>query len=361
MLLTLLRRTGALILGLLAALLIAEGCVRAGGPIPGEDLYYGGPIPAPVGMHVWSKNTAVENTPGFTATMKALGFEVPIRFNSLGLRGGEVPTGKKWMAIGDSFTLSVQVREEETWVNRLSERMGVPIMNAGVNAYSTVQAARRYAELAEEVDPDVVLLTFFLGNDLKDNERAEQILAQPEQDYSKPPPGTHDRRWLTFLHTYSYLAAYIHVSLNRSEALASANTSRTREDLSLWSYQGQPRLDNLLTHTREALTELRDEAARRGDRLILSLAPPSYAVDPAQLGQLLTEYHLPTAGSDAPRTAVAGLAAELGMEVCDLYPSLRASHEAGRRAYLRYDGHWNRVGHRVVADALAECLKKKLR
>lgn len=43
--------------------------------------------------------------------------------------------------------------------------------------------------------------------------------------------------------------------------------------------------------------------------------------------------------------------------VCSLLPRFRANLEAtGRNGFFAFDIHWNEDGHRIVADALAECL-----
>jgi hypothetical protein len=357
-----LRRLAAVTLGLGVGFALAELGARHLGPIAGEDLYYGGMAPPPEGLFRSSATLAVEPTPGFVGVRYALDVEMPLRINSVGLRGPELTEGgERWFTVGDSFVFGAQVREEETFQVHLGEALGVQVLNGGVDSYSTLQAARRYAELDEKVDASTVVAVYFLGNDLHDNHQAEALLRAAPGAGERKAPGIRYSP-LTVLARNSYVAAYVHVALQRRTHLAKAEEGEThlRDDVALWSYEGKPRLDTLMEATRAALTELRDTAAARGDDVLVAVAPPAWFVDPAMLDQLLEDYDLPkTATSDYPRTAVMAALADLGIPKCDLSPGLRAAFDAGEGPYLRFDGHWSAVGHRVAAEEIARCVRRE--
>ena len=133
---------------------------------------------------------------------------------------------------------------------------------------------------------------------------------------------------------------------------------RFRDELQLWSYDGLPQLDQLMASTKAALQDLRDAVAARGDRLLVAVAPPAYYVDAQMMKQLLTEFGVSGEGTDSPRERVLSTLTELGVASCDLTPGLREAIDQGRRPYLRFDGHWNAVGHRVAAEEIARCWRK---
>ncbi len=109
------------------------------------------------------------------------GRRVFLRFNRDGLRGPdrplEKPPGVRRVALfGDSMIASVSIDEDKTTVGQL-ERMlnkspggaGWEVMNFGICGSSTGQEMLLYREVASQYHPDIVLCTFFVGNDLTDN------------------------------------------------------------------------------------------------------------------------------------------------------------------------------------------------
>lgn len=345
--------------GLLLGLALAEAGSRLLSPYPAEDLFYSGQHRPPDGMYRHSATVGKEPTPGFEGTVEALSFEVRVRFNSLGLRGGEPSDRPKWLAIGDSFTLGAQVPEADTFAARLGDRLGVEVLNAGVDDYSTTQETLRYVELSGKVDVDTVLAVFYIGNDYGDNERILGTLGRRAVgNWEDPPAPSIGSRLRTFAYAQSMLLAYAHVAWNHRLALEDGDGAgaRFRRDVEVYTYLGRPLLDRQLPPTERALEQLRDAARERGDRLLVAVAPPAFLVEPEMLARLLTEFELPTVGSEAPRIVALELLERLGVASCDLTPALIQSQARGERPYLRFDGHWNRTGHAVVADAIAACL-----
>jgi len=163
--------------GLVVGVLVGEAGFRMARPDDAVELLYNAPDNAPNGMYTTDATVYAIPTPGFRGTQKSLGYSTELRINALGLRGPEV--GEKdrprYMAAGDSFTMAAQVTEAETFVGRLSEDLGVEILNSGADGYGTYQALERYKQLDEQLDLDGVILTFFVGNDVHDNVRWPQV------------------------------------------------------------------------------------------------------------------------------------------------------------------------------------------
>jgi hypothetical protein len=102
--------------------------------------------------------------PSTRSTFESVAGRRSLRVNALGLRGPEL--GKKGaeeirvLALGDSFTLGLQVDELDTWSARLSEHLSsqvgtqVSVLNGGMVGYGTRQAAHRLGELAEITQAD---------------------------------------------------------------------------------------------------------------------------------------------------------------------------------------------------------------
>ncbi|HET6278967.1 MAG TPA: SGNH/GDSL hydrolase family protein, partial [Candidatus Polarisedimenticolia bacterium] len=105
-----------------------------------------------------------------------------IRTNSAGFRGPELPGEKqpgefRILLLGDSYTFGFGVGDEDTFAHRLQEmidsRAGaagrVSVINAGVSAYGTAQQLLLYESAHAKFAPDLVVLNFFVGNDVQEN------------------------------------------------------------------------------------------------------------------------------------------------------------------------------------------------
>ena len=104
-------------------------------------------------------------------------YDNEIRINAEGLRGEEV--GQKTerltrlLAIGDSFVFGVGVEDTETFTAVMADQLteiGVPAegLNAGIPAFGVPDAVSWLARRGLALQPDVVILSIFQGNDLVD-------------------------------------------------------------------------------------------------------------------------------------------------------------------------------------------------
>jgi lysophospholipase L1-like esterase len=105
-----------------------------------------------------------------------------IRLNNFGLhdvdRTLEKAAGQyRLLVLGDSFTQAWQVPLDAVFTRLLEQQLQaassrpVQVINAGVDDYGTGHQLMLYAALGWRFQPDVVLLAFYLGNDVKDNYR----------------------------------------------------------------------------------------------------------------------------------------------------------------------------------------------
>ena len=85
------------------------------------------------------------------------------------------------VVLGDSNAEAFQVRQEDTFWSVLERRLQscpwlsrrpVEVLNFGVSGYSTTQELLTYEKFARKYRPDIVLLAFFIGNDLRENVRS---------------------------------------------------------------------------------------------------------------------------------------------------------------------------------------------
>ncbi len=356
-------RLGLLAGGLLVGLAGAEGLSRLIRPSASADLLFNSPESSPMGLYVIDHTLLLIPRPGFRGQIRSPGYAVDLRINDLSLRGppvSEVPAETRhWLAVGDSFTMAVQVPEPETFSGKLGAAQGVQVWNAGVDGYSTWQAALRYQEIDDQLPIERVILNFFLGNDFQDNANFPHIAPPPMPEGADIP-----REPVPFVRgillRHSRLYAHFRV-LSRQRSLTAGSDpdrQRWRDELSIFSTEGSARLEQLIGQSRAALMRLRDAARQRGDALLVAVAPPAFQIETDRAEATFAVVGLDPASMDlqAPRKAVLGLLTELHMSACDLTPALESAARDGAALYFVYDGHWTEAGHAVVADALEACL-----
>ena len=269
---------------------------------------------------------------------------LPLRINSLGLRGEDFPLAKpagerRILVVGDSLTFGQGVRDEESWPAQLGGLLGADstsglrwrAINAGVNGWSAWHYQRYVETQALQLDPDLVVVGLYFGNDML-----------PPPDLAGPPA------WLenTLRRTALYDAV---VRLYRRQlsspvaprARQSASDSaqarieryvgvreselRPREQRELWSLVALP-----------ALESMRDVCERNGIPFLCVLIPTPL------LGCKQTSveaYELLKAAIERSRIAV-----------IDPLPAL---YELGEKAWLPWDpGHLSVEGNRCLAQVV---------
>jgi hypothetical protein len=98
-----------------------------------------------------------------------------------GQRGPDKPPGTLRLAVlGDSFIEAFQVPDEQTFCAVLERELAgcdafrgrsIEVLNFGVSGYGTTQELLMLREYVWQYDPDLVVLAFFAGNDVRNNSR----------------------------------------------------------------------------------------------------------------------------------------------------------------------------------------------
>ena len=342
---------------------LAEGLARLIQPDGGAELLMGSVV-TPPGMYASDPELRYGPVPGFSATGRSLAGPVPVRLNSLGLRGAEPADQarpRRWLVIGDSFALSLQVPEEATFEALLDTALGpeVEVWNGGVEGYSTWQESLRYQRVDGALGSRAVLLLYFLGNDLYDNAWFPEIIQHwnPAMFMSPPAPSGLSG----WLEGHSFLFAQARVWQSRRSVAEDAHRmQRWQEELTLFTRSGAPQLQARLAWTEAALRDLQARVDSAGDVLLVAVAPPAFQVEPDRAAGTLSMVGLEPSDAelDAPRAAVLASLNRLGIASCDLVDPLTRAAADGAAPYFVFDGHWTEAGHQIVAEALEPCLRE---
>lgn len=130
--------------------------------------------------YLYDETLGWRNIPNWRATT----FDHPLSINAKGLRDTdhsyEKPKGtKRILVLGDSYAWGYGVADDEVFAAVLESRLteqDLPweVINTGVSGWGTDQQLLYLQNEGIKYNPDVVLLAFFIGNDIDNNLAANQ-------------------------------------------------------------------------------------------------------------------------------------------------------------------------------------------
>jgi len=358
-------RISALLMGLALALVLGELTARLQ-PLSNAGAMMTSPDHADVpGLVSVDPHYGIMVTPGYSGALAFPNASIPLRVNSLGMRGPE-PEAQvdppRWLALGDSFVMGLQVREDETLSARLGQSMGHTVLNGGVFGNDSWDALARHQLISSKVELQGTILVIFTGNDITDNQRGQKRWLP-----SPPPPlqptlvvlplRARVRGWLSQRSLLLAQLRFLRLRLAPRSEVADIIEAQT-EPLRMFTQQGAPDLERTLQETRRAVNILAERCETDGQSLVVALAPPLYAVDADRFASTLSYFGMADASPDpdAPQRALLRMLGDDGVAACDLTPALRSAQQRGDEPYLYFDTHWSAAGHAVAAEALASCM-----
>src|SRR5262249_55373264 len=197
------------------------------------------------------------------------------------------------LLLGDSFVEAMQVPIEQTFARRLEAALTRPggprveVISMGVSGYGTTSQYLWYREHGRAYQPDLVLLSFYPGNDVRNNSPTLEPTLRPQYDGEgnlqrvvglkngdAVQGGDAARGWLASSAAYTYVRKMLltqHPALaERMVKLGFINQAALRpvpmEDgvpVDYWVYATDtpPAWRDAWAHTEHLLTALRDAVA----------------------------------------------------------------------------------------------------
>ena len=277
------------------------------------------------------------------------------RTNALGLRGPAVQTKKantrRVLAVGDSFTLGLQVTDEETFPARLNAALGpdIEVFNAGVPGYGTEQATEMMRRMVPKIEADAVLLTVYTGNDFRDNHNWAKSPGLPTTPPPVQAPPPQPPKWLSALSKFSRIAAnYLMFSALKNQE-SDFRMAEFKDEI--LPFADRDHLNQIQPPTRSALRGFAATCSELGVKCGAAIVPPAFVAHPERVEKTFSAFGLDpsTAQLDAPQSMVQRSIPKT-VSVIDLTPTLQK--RADERPYLVFDPHFSANGHEIAASAL---------
>lgn len=315
-----------------------------------------------------------------------------ISLNNYGLHDTDLVMEKprdtfRILILGDSFPQGWQVKLEQgfPWLmeeelNRVSSRK-IEVINMGVDTYGTDRELLLFAALGWRFQPDLVLLSFYTGNDIKDN--SFDLSSWAEGSPLKRPVFTLDSAGRLQMHNAPIVDRHRFDDVPAWDWLVSAATSgkplppvsipasprvkneSPREleyplDLGLY-LPDTPQWANAWDTTEALILQLRDLVQQQGAGFGVFIIPDRRAVETSDWDATVTFFPF-MQGHDplAPGDRIMAFLDSQGIPALNMTYTLRGwllSH-AGERVFYIADGHYNANGHMVTAQRLVFWLQE---
>jgi hypothetical protein len=312
--------------------------------------------------------------PGARTRFTTSEFDTHIAVNNAGVRddediGPKQSNEKRILVLGDSLVLSVQVPFSVTFTEHLERRLNaeVPpddptryrVINAGVQGFGPVEEWLFFREVLAGLEPDVVLISIFVGNDAEEAVTSQPKLAEgrPEAEILRETLVTHLRR----LFRRSMVLQVLRLRAVAATERFRSTTGPPEPPHQSYAANPAPRIAEGIAFTRQAINLIDTEARQAGARTGIVLMPARFQIDDADFGRL--REIVAQSGGDLRRDAATGRFAAalggMGLPLLDLLPSLRAA-APGSDLFFQENVHLTPRGHAVVGEALAEFLREQL-
>lgn len=349
---------------LLIGLLLAELVVRLVRPQPWVDIT--------AGLYEADPPRRYRLSPGYQGTISnGVDFTVEVAINRGGLRGPEIAPASaetyRILVVGDSFPFGWGVAAEETLAARLDTSLGqgeaVQVLNGGVPGYGLPDVAAWLEAYGLPLEPQLVLVAIFLGNDLLDATAAHRQVEIVNGLISGTGGGAQGpRRWLAaHSHLVRFAKNVMPLRLRQWLGLPEPWAITYRRD-TIQSYAAalSPLIQEGRAASLAALDTIAAAVAAQGARLGVLLLPDRIQVDRqqwvaacAELGRMPEELE-----PDLPTNFFATALIARDIPYLDLVESFRRA-EGEEALYFVHDPHWTAAGHRLAAAELHEFLRQE--
>lgn len=373
-------KLGLLVFGLLIGLVMVELVLRVLGPrIPVVNS-----LTSIATFQTYHPIYGFFHRPGASGWIETPEFTSYVSINAYGLRERDIAPAKpagtfRVLVIGDSFVEGAQVPMENTVTRKLEERLAammpgrpVQVINAGNAGFGTAQELLFLDHDGRTYEPDLVILVYFIDNDLPDNgyrvakDRKLDTTRRPFfvpdgkggielRPGAAPPPDRLEavRPLLRKSVTYNLAENFMLWQEARDQEKAQIGKNRP-------TYLENPpaEWDEAWWVTERLLGRVRETTAGMNADLLVVAAPSYFQIsDDAWLwlvgGDTREKNHYEP---DLPNQRLAGIAERQGLRFLDLLPAVKAAQDAEGGLYYPADGHWTSAGHAFAAGQLADYL-----
>jgi len=333
--------------------------------------------------------------PGAAFTRQVMGAFVKVRYNAQGFRDSDFPDippddATRIVVLGDSYMEANMVPLEDVLHKQL-ERMAaadgrkVKTWNLGVAGYGTLQEYLAFLKTGAAQKPDLVLLAFYLHNDVKNNaehlntgarakrkgKRKRPFLDEDEEsqwrilepDYEAMQK-RFERKNNSLLFRLRHNSVLLSLARNARRALRSDEKAFGSTAFAMNLCSSAASYEKAWRTTERIILRLNDAVERAGAKLVVFPVPALFDADM----EMVARFQEKLAGSgqeicaeNSPGYARLHQILDTGsIDYIDLVPAFRrAVTQEKQDLFVRGDWHWNGAGHALAAREVYGALKSR--
>jgi len=345
---------------------------------------------------VCSNQLGWRGKPNFTSTVGTDDYFHDLMLNSIGMHDTDHPQSKpantyRIMMLGDSFIRAHQVREAETshqilenLLNSQDLAQNIEVISAGVDGWGTGQELLYYRSEGRYYQPDLVLLMFYIGNDMEDNLPGRGITLDGRNCYTpyfvlcgdqldpdpwlfapgiRLPVGdcSFGKKILSRVLGRIYQSSRLYTQIEPLLATRPPNVSALD-----YYTQANEAFDYSMQLTIALVKQLEEEMRKDGAEFTVVLISPPDLIDFTQMSASEREevyQRLPfmrrAEEIPPPNQFLVEALTDEGIEALDLLPSfVEHSVKTGEMLRFQNDKHWNVAGNRLAAETIHRWLSE---
>ena len=294
----------------------------------------------------------------------------PDGFNDEPFQDEKPPGTRRVIALGDSFLVGLVPRERnfiDIMEHRIQADLPVEIYNMGINHTHPGQYLSVLVDEGLRWKPDVILLGFFVGNDIKEN--------APENSFWY----RRSIRTITIPRRLLTLSSELAQRQNKHVPLGWAfgdpgylddpekefptfsevkYLKKQRKHLELALRWRRWETEKRWRGTLENLAGIHEVAKEQEIPLLLVIMPDEFQVNESVRKKIFERYRLAPEDYDVdlPQKRLVAFAKSRKIAVVDLLEPLRKADKI-QRCYHLQDGHWNSRGNAIAAEAILPTLR----
>lgn len=302
-----------------------------------------------------------------------------IEINSKGIRDKSYdykkPEGiKRIVVLGDSFTWGYGVEEKNIFTEILEDELfkNIQVINMGVSGYGSDQELLFLEEEGIMYNPDLVVVAFYVGNDITNNINSIQynhpkpMYVLDDEDNKlilTNTPVPQKEEWLevknndnvTILLSFKrFMSHHSHAYAFISDRIVSSpNLLNLFKKIGIADKRTTPMGEAVLKHrleldpygwnlTKAILKEIDTVAKANNAKTFVIIIPTREQVNKNWDSEI--------------NGALVDFGKESNIPVLDLLPEFREHAKNGEQLYFKIDGHWNANGHKLAAELIYDKL-----
>ncbi len=316
-----------------------------------------------------------------------------VEVNSAGFRDRERSLNKpdgafRIVVLGDSYAEAVQVPVEQTFwsvleqeLNKTSSGKPVEVLNFGISGFGTAQELETLRHVALKYEPDLVLVAFLSGNDVRNNSKAlEPVQVRPfyhladdkltlDVSFRENPlylkAGEPLTRFKVSCINSSRVLQLLYELKNRLERTEADNPAvEAGLNPEIYAEPTSVEWQSAWQLTERLLVEMNNLCSQSGCDFAVVTLTNAAQVHPDDSRRQQFARQLNVAELSYPDQRLAHLGQHAGFSVIVLADRMAAEATRSSVHYHGFEntalgsGHWNKDGHKIAGQLIAEDLTK---